>query len=245
MAGDQRQLRNGIQSEQVVDKTGTLLKRKSRSTDKWWTGKVRPVDLGRHLRLVPYWERGGAGTSGRIELVIDPGPAFGAGDHPTTIMAVELLETAIGILKNQIDSPSLLDVGTGTGVLAIAGKALGTGPTVAFDPDPMAVFSARRNFQLNGLWGAANEEDHRVQVFVGGIEAIKGAFDIVAANLVAPVLLRLPEQLTDRVGLFLVLSGIADPMADKVITAYESEGLNAITRVEKDGWNSALFCRSG
>jgi len=203
-------------------------------------GNVRAVDVGQRLRLVPYWEIGRT-RSDRTELIIDPGPAFGAGDHPTTIMAVELLETAIGILRKEIDSPSLLDVGTGTGVLAIAGKALGTGPTIAFDPDPVAVFSARRNFQLNGLWGAVDEDDDPIRAFVGGIEAVNGAFDIVAANLVAPVLLRLLEQLADRVGQLLVLSGIADPMAEKVITAYESAGLNAIIRLQKNGWNSVLL----
>lgn len=203
---------------------------------------MRPVDVGRQLRLVPYWERA-ASPSGRTELIIDPGPSFGSGDHPTTVMAVELLETAIGILHKDIDSPSLLDVGTGTGVLAIAGKTLGTGLTVAFDVDPAAVFSARRNFQLNGLWGTASDGDDSLQIFVGGIDPTKGIFDVVAANLVAPVLMRMLEQLTDRVGRLLVLSGIADPMADKVLTAYQATGLNVIKRLRKNGWNSVLFGR--
>ena len=224
------------------DETGTLLTRKNRGTDKWWMGKVRPVDAGQQLRLVPYWARGST-PSGRIELIIDPGPSFGSGDHPTTIMAVELLETAVGTFKEEIDSPSLLDVGTGTGVLAIAGKALGTGFTVAFDVDPVAVFIARRNLQLNGIWGAADDGDNCVQVFVGGIEPIKGVFDIVAANLVAPVLVRLSQQLTGHSGRLLILSVISDPMAGKVMTEYRSIGWNVITRLQKDGWNSALFRR--
>jgi ribosomal protein L11 methyltransferase len=205
-------------------------------------GRVRAVDVGQRLRLVPYWERNAA-SSERIDLIIDPGPAFGAGDHPTTIMALELLEAATSLLGAEIDSPSLLDVGTGTGVLAIAGKALGAGLTVAFDPDPAAVFSAKRNCQLNGLWGAAVEPNNDIRLFVGGIEPIKGTFDIVAVNLVAPLLMNLSEQLTNRVGRFLVLSGIADPMADKVVTAYQSTELNVMKRIQRDGWNSALLSR--
>ena len=205
-------------------------------------GKVRAVDVGQRLRLVPYWERRAA-PSDRIDLIIDPGPAFGAGDHPTTIMALELLEAATNLFATKIDCPSLLDVGTGTGVLAIAGKALGSGFTVAFDPDPTAVFSARRNCQLNGLWGAAVELNNGIRLLVGGIESIKGTFDIVAANLIAPLLLKLSGQITDRVGRLLVLSGIADPMANRVTAAFQSAGLNIVERLHKDGWNSALFSR--
>jgi ribosomal protein L11 methyltransferase len=205
-------------------------------------GKVRAVDVGQRLRLVPYWERRAA-PSDRIDLIIDPGPAFGAGDHPTTIMALELLEAATNLFATKIDCPSLLDVGTGTGVLAIAGKALGSGFTVAFDPDPTAVFSARHNCQLNGLWGAAVELNNGIRLLVGGIESIKGTFDIVAANLIAPLLLKLSGQITDRVGRLLVLSGIADPMANRVTAAFQSAGLNIVERLHKDGWNSALFSR--
>jgi len=218
------------------------LKVGNRSNEKWWMGKVRAVDIGRRLRLVPYWERGFA-RSDRIELIIDPGPAFGAGDHPTTIMALELLEAAIDLLGKQIHSTSFLDVGTGTGVLAIGAKALGSGLTVAFDPDPAAIFSARRNFQLNGFCRATGEPNDDIQSFVGGIESIKGAFDIVAANLVAPLLLNLSGHLTECVRRLLVLSGIADPMSDKVVTAYQSTGMDVIRRLQRDGWNSMLLGR--
>jgi ribosomal protein L11 methylase PrmA len=90
-------------------------------------------------------------VSDRIPLIIDPGPSFGAGDHPTTIMALELLEEAISEESQTGSSPTLLDVGTGTGVLAIAGKSLGTGFTVGLDIDSASVFTARRNVDLNGL----------------------------------------------------------------------------------------------
>lgn len=179
----------------------------------------------------------------RKELIIDPGPSFGAGDHPTTVMALELLEEAMESLRSEVPSPSLLDVGTGTGVLAIAGKALGSGFTAAFDPDPAAVFTARRNFCLNGLWNPDCGADDAPYLFVGGIEAVGGRFDLVLVNLVAPVLLRLIEPLTQRVKHGLVLAGIADPMAEKTLAAYRTAGLTMVKRVSRDGWNAALFVR--
>jgi ribosomal protein L11 methyltransferase len=202
-------------------------------------GNVRAVDVGRSLRLVPYWQQRAA-TGERKEIVIDPGPSFGAGDHPTTVMALELLEKAMdGFLQGTV--PSLLDVGTGTGVLAIAGKALGAGLTVAFDPDPAAVFTARRNFGLNGLWEPDAAEPDRPLVFVGGVEAVSGSFDIVAVNLVAPLLLRLLDAITPRVGHWLILSGIADPMAEQTLNAYGNTGLGLVTSLSRGGWNAALF----
>ncbi|HMK37197.1 MAG TPA: 50S ribosomal protein L11 methyltransferase [Desulfomonilaceae bacterium] len=122
------------------------MKKRSSNTHNWWMGKVRSVDAGKKLRLVPYWERG-LSPSDRIHIIIDPGPAFGVGDHPTTLMALELLEHAVA--ETNRPEPTMLDVGTGTGVLAIAAKALGTGLTVGLDTDPAAVFTAKRNVGLN------------------------------------------------------------------------------------------------
>ncbi len=104
------------------------------------------MDVGDSLRLVPYWERR-AHESERIQIIIDPGPAFGGGDHPTTLMALELLEAAARSFDHC--KPSMLDVGTGTGVLAIAAEALGSGFTVGLDIDAAAIFTAKRNVGLN------------------------------------------------------------------------------------------------
>lgn len=206
---------------------------------------MRSVDVGARLRLVPYWERG-ITKSERIELIIDPGPSFGAGDHPTTIMALELLEIALGRIDEAVRFPTMLDVGTGTGVLAIAGKILGTGFTVGVDIDPAAAFSARRNVTLNRRdTPAAAEPSPSIQMVVGGLESIKGVFDMVAANLAAPTLLNLRDSLLAATGSFLILSGIADAMAEDVVRSYGSAGCFTVMRKRRGGWNAALLHRRG
>jgi ribosomal protein L11 methyltransferase len=199
-------------------------------------------DVGDRLRLIPFQARG-LSRSDRLELIIDPGPAFGIGDHPTTVMALTLLEVAVARLLRQQGPPTLLDVGTGTGVLAIAGKALGAGFTVALDTDFTAVATAKRNACLN-RFGQEAVDGSSVQLLVGGVDAVVGEFDLVVANLVAPVLLRLRERLESRVGKLLILSGIAEPMMDEVVGTYGSGTLNLVTSKQEAGWNAVLFARS-
>lgn len=203
--------------------------------------RIGPVDVGEKLRLVPFWERGVHKTD-RIEIIIDPGPAFGIGDHPTTVMALEYLEQGIKRFRGNTARPAMLDVGTGTGVLAIAGIALGTSLTVGLDIDASAVFTARRNLQINGPAVSANAGSS-AGFFVGGVQSVGAVFEIVAANLAAPTLLRVREDLVACTGSLLVLSGIAEAMSEEVITAYKSGGLRLEARRMRDGWASALFVR--
>jgi len=199
------------------------------------------MDVGARLRLIPYWERG-AGRSDRIELIIDPGPSFGAGDHPSTVMALELLEFAISMAKATGRMPTLLDVGTGTGVLAVAAKALGAGFTLGLDIDPAAVFVARRNAELNShCYPIQAEPSAPIHMVVGGAECVKGRFDIVTANLAAPTLLSLRDNLVTATGSLLILSGIADAMADEVVGSYSSAGCLCVMRFRRDEWNASLF----
>jgi ribosomal protein L11 methyltransferase len=138
--------------------------------------------------------------------------------------------------------PAMLDVGTGTGVLAIAGKALGARFTVGIDIDPAAVFVARRNVGLNaGLPPIPGEADSSVHLLVSGMESIKGVFDIVAANLAAPTILNLRDSLVAATGQLLILSGIADAMAREVVVSYSSAGCPPIMLKRRDGWNAALL----
>lgn len=219
------------------------MRKKNRKKRDWWSGKVRSLDVGGNLRLVPYWERGLV-SSDRTELIIDPGPAFGAGDHPTTIMALELVESAIPTLLRECRDPTMLDIGTGTGVLVIAGTALGMGLSVALDIDAAAVFTARRNFALNGCLSPDGEGGPTVLSLIGGVESLRGSFDLTAANLAAPVLLRLRDDIVPRVGRFLVLSGIAEALAEEVFSAYASAGLDVVRRMHKEGWHTGLLSRS-
>jgi ribosomal protein L11 methyltransferase len=154
-------------------------------------------------------------------------------------MALELLEIVTARFSDR--TPTMLDVGTGTGVLAIAGKILGTGFTVGIDIDPAAVFTARRNVRLN----LTSEEGppEPVSLLIGTADCVSGSFDIVAANLAAPVLIRRRETLACATGVFLVLSGFADEMTDAVLAAYSSTDLELIRRAQREGWNAALLKR--
>lgn len=212
-------------------------KTRIRSKDKWWTRGLGPVDVGEKLRLVPYWE---PRTGGRVELVVDPGPSFGAGDHPSTIMALQFLEVVMEMPPAVGYSPTMLDVGTGTGVLAIAGKALGTGFTVALDLDAASVFSARRNFMLNSI-RQSRMADEGIELVVGGAECLWCAFDIVVANLAAPLLLRRSGLLSELAGGFLILSGIAEVLSESVTSAYRGENMQLLKEAEKQGWHALLL----
>lgn len=172
-------------------------------------------------------------------MIVDPGPAFGAGNHPATVMALQLLEVALDRASSEAQFASMLDVGTGTGILAIAGKRLGSGFTVGADIDSAAIYTARRNLKLNGL-----TSENSVELLIGGAESIRGSFDIVSANLVAPILLKLREDLTGLVRRFLIVSGIADVMAKEVLESYGSEGLDLLAHMDHECWNAALFARN-
>ncbi|MEW6531624.1 MAG: 50S ribosomal protein L11 methyltransferase [Thermodesulfobacteriota bacterium] len=205
-------------------------------------GNVRSVEVGEGLRLVPYWERAFAGDD-RINIVIDPGPSFGAGDHPSTVMALELLELAIAAFAKQGDGPTVLDVGTGTGVLAIAARLLGGSFTAGFDTDAAAVCTARRNFRLNHI--AHNDKQGGAELFVGNTEAVAVSFDIVLANLAAPTLIRLSPDLFRLTGRFLILSGIAEAMKEAVRETYASHGLELVRSMGRQEWNAGLWMRPG
>ncbi len=133
-------------------------------------------------------------------------------------------------------------MGTGTGVLAIAAAVLGAGFAVGLDIDEVAVFTARRNVVLNGLAGSGTGT-RPVELFLGRLDAVRGPFDIVMANLAAPTLLKLMPQVTQQVSRFLILSGIADAMVEQVVQAYVSPDLRLVSRSQQDGWHGALFLR--
>lgn len=217
------------------------MRRKTKARNTATPGRISSVDVGDTLRLVPFWERGIHKTD-RLEIIIDPGPAFGIGDHPTTIMALEYLERGIRRFQGNAARPSMLDVGAGTGVLAIAGMALGTGLAIGLDIDSSAVFTARRNLQLNAPVLPENSGSS-AGFFVGGIASVGAVFEIVVANLAAPTLLKIRADLAACAGSLLVLSGIAEVMSEEVISAYNSGGLWLEDRQIREGWAAALFVR--
>lgn len=189
-----------------------------------WKANVRATRAGR-LWVGPSWLLGEAGAAS-LPIVIDPGMAFGTGDHPTTAMCLEAMDAWVPAHPGC----TVLDVGTGSGVLAMAAKKLGAGVAVANDIDPGAVEIARENAARNAIDG--------VEWTTKPLERIHGAFDLVLANIFANVLCHLAPRLgaaTSARGR-LMLTGILDEQAAEVLAAFEREGMRLVERRARGEW---------
>jgi ribosomal protein L11 methyltransferase len=178
-----------------------------------WLLTPRPVAIGR-LRIIP------AGTTPAADTiaVIDSG-AFGTGFHPTTALCVETVIDAVTVLR----PPSILDVGTGSGILALAALKLGVPRAVGLDTDGESLRAAAANADANDL-------THGLRLIQGGPDAVRGAWTLVLANIVASPLIELAPTMVRRVGHhgWLVLSGISTSVQLDVENAYRRLGMRRI-----------------
>lgn len=183
-----------------------------------WKAGLEPVTVGR-LEIAPSWTRAGPSPT---TIVLDPGMAFGTGHHATTRRCLAELQ------RRGVDGGEVLDVGTGSGVLAIAAVLLGARRAVGVETDPDAVRTARDNAARNGV---------AVDLRHGSLEAL-GAderFDVVVANLITDVVIGLAARLLDRVrpGGTLITSGISRGRAEEVARLLaELTGAHPATTVE-------------
>jgi ribosomal protein L11 methyltransferase len=191
--------------------------------DERWKRFHAPVLVGGRLYVRPPWEQA-AVRPGVHEIVIDPGQAFGTGTHPTTRMSLELMLE----LRSR---GSLVDLGCGSGVLAIAAAKLGFGPVIALDSDRAAIAATERNARDNAVML------DRVERFDLRGRAPPRA-DVVVANLMLPLLLRLAELL-DAQPRALIASGLLDREADEVAAAFAP--LVERHRLVSHGWSSLLL----
>jgi len=194
-----------------------------------WKEHFKPLRVGSRFVVCPTWESFDADPRDLV-IRMDPGRAFGTGHHETTRLCLERLE----VLARDTKTPSpgsLLDVGTGSGILAIGAALLGFGPVVGVDVDPEAVEVARENVSLNSL-------TLRVEVRVGSVGEISKRFDVVVANLQAYPLMALAPGLVDRTGEGgrLLLSGILLEQERDVRDVYESLGFRSCARGKQGEW---------
>ena len=185
-----------------------------------WKAEFVPIRIGAFM-VRPTWSGAAAGDS--VELVLDPGMAFGTGLHPTTQQCLEALS------KIPLEGKSLLDVGTGSGILAIAAAKRGASPVVAVDTDEIAVDAARENAVRNGV---------AIPVAEGTAADVPGRFDVVVANIVSPVLQRIAPDLAARLGGggTLLVAGISAPAETATRAAFAQARLVVIDRTERDDW---------
>jgi len=168
------------------------------------------------------------------EIALDPGLAFGTGSHATTRMCLELLDECIA---DRIPE-RMFDLGTGSGILAIAGACLGIRDILAVDIDAMAADVATRNILSNSV-------DDFIRVVEGGIETAEGLYDIITANLSASLLKRLSPDIAEHLkpGGWLIISGILEDEKSEVIDELTRCGLRTERVMNEKVWVAALFQR--
>jgi ribosomal protein L11 methyltransferase len=192
-----------------------------------WNASLQPIDVGNRLTILP---RPGEAPAGRIALIIEPGRAFGTGHHESTRLALAGLDGALQA------GDRVLDVGTGSGILALAAARLGASRVVAVDIDEEAVEVARANLD-------AQEGGERVSLSVGSDPArIAGEFEVVVANIQADVILTMLDGLAARLAPAgtLVLSGILAGDESTIDVALSAHGITA-TWTHEGEW----ACASG
>jgi ribosomal protein L11 methyltransferase len=194
-----------------------------------WRRHHRPVAVGRRLLVAPPWDVPRA--AGREVLVIEPGMAFGTGQHATTRACLEAIEAAVGTGRVR----SALDVGTGSGVLALALARLGVERVVALDTDPAVVPLARANL-------ARNRAAH-VTLLAGPLAAVRARFDLVVANLLADAIVAEAGALAGAVGPGgrLVVSGLLAEQLPAVRAAYP--GWRVAETRPAAGWRTLTLVR--
>jgi ribosomal protein L11 methyltransferase len=201
-----------------------------------WKDHYQPVRVGKRVVVRPPWREYEAQPED-IVIELDPGMAFGTGTHPTTRLCMMALEEAIE------PSQRVLDVGTGSGVLAIAAVRLGAASVDAVDIEPVSVRAAKENRDRNGVHDAL-----RVEVgSVGTDEPFEGTYDLVLANIIARILIELGEGIVPHVaeGGTLVLSGIIETKEDAVRQWFEPRGFELVKRSQMEDWVALVYRRSG
>lgn len=199
--------------------------------DNWeiaWRQFFKPRRIGNRFVVRPTWEEfDSAGED--LVIVLDPGQAFGTGDHPTTRLCLELME------QIEISGKNVLDIGCGSGILSVGACLLGAGTVVAIDIDPIAVEVAKENRDLNGV---------KFDAIAGeGLNGLKGDWDVAISNIISATLVRIARDVRDVLldGGRWVVSGIIVDNWPDVKMAAERAGFELLEKREEDGWVAASF----
>jgi ribosomal protein L11 methyltransferase len=189
---------------------------------------LEPIVIGERFVVAPDPSLFPA-DSDRFTIIVPQEQAFGTGSHETTSLCIEMLESL------DLDGKHGLDVGSGSGILAIAMLRLGAASVIAFDNDPDAYGALRDNRIRN---------DAGYEIFIGGIEALRGgAFDVVTMNIIPEVILPLLPQVVSRLadGAQLILSGILTVRRDDVVEAALAHGVELVREHDKGEWWVGVF----
>ncbi|GAV20175.1 ribosomal protein L11 methyltransferase [Mariprofundus micogutta] len=190
-----------------------------------WQKDWHGMPIGKNLWVRPsFCEKS---TEGHTDIVLDPGMAFGTGTHPTTQLCLEAVER----ICSKSAPENLLDMGAGSGILAIAALKLGSGPALAIDMEEESVEACLTNAAINGVILEAKLDD----------TPPTEQFDLVVANILAAPLVWMAKELAACVKNRLILSGLLVEQVDDVAAAYIAEGLSEIRRDAQGDWASVEF----
>ena len=194
-----------------------------------WKKYFKPLRISKDIVIKPTWERY-TPTGRDIVIEIDPGMAFGTGQHPSTRMCMEALESIL--LKDRtIEKWRVLDVGTGTGILGISCAKLGAQRVVCLDIDPKAV-------EITGKNAAINRVEDRVEIIKQDVSMYDDTFDLIVANLTAKMLLKFRTHLISMVerGGYLVISGIIDQDRKVIEEHFLTENVALHSVITEEEW---------
>ena len=202
-------------------------------------------EIGKRLLIVPEWELDSVRatieqseqSNNRTIVHLDPGMAFGTGKHETTHACLEYIDELCPV-------GSFLDMGCGSGILSIAAAKLGCKTVKGFDVDQEAVDASIENAEKNGV-----SVDYvkfalgRKQSNNRTIEQSNNSYDLVAANILGPLLIRFADEIVPYVGNHLIISGILTDLYPEVLAAYEARGLKEVSRKTLGEWTTGLLTR--
>ena len=192
-----------------------------------WKAYYKPIKIGEHIVIVPAWERYDP-KEGELIIRMDPGMAFGTGTHETTRLVIGLLE------KYVKGGETVLDVGCGSGILAICASKLGAKTCRAYDIDPVAVKVARENIKDSGLDNVTCD----VSDLLRQVDKASAPYGVICANIVADIIIRM----TPDIGAFMdedsviLASGIIVERSEDVIECFEKNGFKIVERAVDNGW---------
>ncbi|MCI0454718.1 MAG: 50S ribosomal protein L11 methyltransferase [Candidatus Dadabacteria bacterium] len=215
----------------VFSHGGITVEEIDRSSWEVWRNQLKTVRAGKRVVIRPPWEEY-IPKDGEVVIEINPSMAFGTGHHETTRLCIQTLEEILASthVKN------VLDVGSGSGILAISASKLGVKDVTGLDIDPVAVREAKSNLERNSV-------SEKIKLLCGYIHSVRGRFDLILANITVEAILLMKKELRSRLddnGLLLA-SGIPTPRRDELVSGLEKEGFIIKTELQEGGWVAVLL----
>jgi ribosomal protein L11 methyltransferase len=204
-----------------------------------WKTFFKPMRIGSSIVVKPSWESYEP-SADQVVIEIDPEQAFGTGNHPSTALCIELLEPILSsVSRGKGNSgPSVLDVGTGSGILGIVAARQGARRVLGLEIDPEALEAAQRNVDRNGVGEA-------MSVSLTPLDQVEQTFDLVVANLTASLLTQMAGDLVGHVSAegLLLLSGILTEQMEEVAKCFETHYFTVVDSRATEEWQAILLRR--